>query len=268
MTTIAQPRRSWFRKFVLAAFVLASNDALAAVVWMKARDYRSEEQSPWFQGLANGSLYLEDFLAGPNLSRTFVTPYISSPAGRKGNESGYHSVDGDDGIIDEFGRFGGSYEMGGTSAPDGAIVNFRFDFSRNNDGELPRSVGLVVTNAFMNTFRPTGNTSVATMFDSAGGRIAEWVIDDMPLSIIQSSLEWRPYYTNGAQFVGVVSDVGIASFTITGVNYIDHVQYSFDRIPEPRLAVLGLLASSWYGIARRRRAEGDPAKSTEHGMHS
>lgn len=196
----------------------SSNDALAAVVWMKARDYRSEEQSPWFQGLANGSLYLEDFLAGPNLSRTFVTPYISSPAGRKGNESGYHSVDGDDGIIDEFGRFGGSYEMGGTSAPDGAIVNFRFDFSRNNDAELPRSVGLVVTNAFMNTFRPTGNTSVATIFDSAGGRIAEWVIDDMPLSIIQSSLEWRPYYTNGAQLVGVVSDVGIASFTITGVN--------------------------------------------------
>jgi hypothetical protein len=227
--------------------------AKASVVWSEIPDYSSVHNSPWYTGIEAGSVYIEDFLAGPNLSRTFVTPYISSPAGRKGSESGYYSVDGDDGLLDDIGRFGGSYEAGATAAPDRSRVSFRFDFKRNDSGELPRSVGLVVTNAIMNEFSPIGNRSIAAAFDSSGERIAEWVIEDMPLSIIQSSSEWRPYHTNGAQFVGVVSDIGIASFTIFGVNHVDHVQYSFDRVPEPDVRMLGLWAAGFYWVARRGR---------------
>ena len=34
--------------------------------------------------------------------------------------------------------------------------------------------------------------------------------------------------------------MGIAALTISGVQVIDHVQYSFDRIPEPGVAALGV----------------------------
>jgi hypothetical protein len=162
-------------------------------------------------------------------------------------------VDGDDGVVDDFGRFGGSYTAGWTAAPDSTRVSFRFDFTRNASGDLPRSVGLVVTNAILNAFTPLGNRSVAAVFDEAGVRFGEWVIDDMPLSIVQSSPEWRPYHTNGAQFVGAISETGIASFTITGAHHVDHVQYSFDAIPEPEAWMLGLLAVGWWRVTHRVR---------------
>lgn len=226
----------------------------AAIVWVEQADYRRAEDSPWYPGILAGSVHLENFISGPDGEQTFATPYISSPKGYRGFASGHSSVDGDDGIIDDFGRFGGGYVAGDTTAPDGSGVNFRFNFNADGSGKFPHSVGLVVTLASWNMARPLWNETSVKAFDASGSLLSEWEITDLPLSIINQAPGNRPYYTNGARFVGLLSDQGIASFTIGGVRDIDHVQYSFDRIPEPGVAALVAAAGGWM-CGRRRRAE-------------
>ena len=174
----------------------------AAIVWVEHEDYRRTEDSPWYPGVLSGSVYLENFISGAIGTQGFGTPYISSPRGFKGHQSGYTSVDGDDGIIDDFGRFGGSYLLGDTTAPDGSRVSFRFNFMANESGELPHSVGLVITLAHRNTFRPLYNVSSVNAFDTSGALISEWEIADLPRASSMRELGNRPYYSNGARFVG------------------------------------------------------------------
>jgi hypothetical protein len=223
----------------------------AATVWVERESYSRTEDSPWYPGVLSGSVYLENFITGPIGTQGFGTPYISSPRGFKGHESGYTSVDGDDEIIDDFGRFGGSYLLGATTAPDGSRVSFRFNFVANESGELPHSVGLVITLAHRNTVSPLYNVSTVKAFDTSGALLSEWEITDLPTSIIDTTPENRPYYSNGARFVGIRSDVGIATFTISGVAVIDHVQYSFVSIPEPSAMAMGVAVG--VGLCYRRR---------------
>ena len=78
--------------------LLVVQPAAGALTLVQHADYRQTSDSPWYSGIQNGSVYLENFLIGELGSRTFTTPYISSPEGRLGYASGYYSVDGDDGV--------------------------------------------------------------------------------------------------------------------------------------------------------------------------
>jgi hypothetical protein len=95
------------------------------------------------------------------------------------------------------------------------------------------------------------NVSTVKAFDTSGALLSEWEITDLPTSIIDTTPENRPYYSNGARFVGIRSDVGIATFTISGVAVIDHVQYSFVSIPEPSAMAMGVAVG--VGLCYRRR---------------
>ena len=60
----------------------------AATVWVERESYSRTEDSPWYPGILSGSVYLENFITGPIGTQGFGTPYISSPRGFKGHESG------------------------------------------------------------------------------------------------------------------------------------------------------------------------------------
>ena len=240
-------RATFFAALVVA---VSATDSPAAVLSFQVHDYRQRSDSPWKSRIESGSFYQEDFLAGELGTRTFVSPYIASPAGFKGYASGYHSVDGDDGIIDEFGRFGGSYVAGATLAPDGTSVSFRFDFTSNEVGSLPLAAGLVVTNAATNALNSSRNRTVVSMFNAEGRLIHSYEILDLPASIVEGMPGHRAYYTNGARFFGFSSDIGIASITISGALSVDHVQYGFEQVPEPSLLLLISMAGLAFFIRR------------------
>ena len=155
-------------------------------------------------------------------------------------------MDGDDGILDDFGRFGGSYTFPeGNRAPDGSFVKGRFDFFANASGTRPFHVGIVVTH-IINRRDPVR----LRVYDEAGTLLADTGLVDLPQTLATGFGPFQ-WFTGDAQFVGFVSDVPIATLTIDGVFAIDHLQYSFTAIPEPAGAAL-LGAGALISLRRRR----------------
>ncbi len=234
------------KPFLLALAACAFTSLLPAAVILGPTNYRQTSDSPFYSAFQRGELYLEDFTVGQPLQRVFQTPFVTSSAGHLGSASGYYSVDGDDGILDDFGRFGGSYTFPeGNRAPDGSFVKGRFDFFANGSGTRPFQVGVVVTHIL--SYREPVRLRV---YDEAGTLLADTGLLDFPdtLDNVRWPFQW---FTGDAQFVGFLSDVPIATLTIDGAFAIDHLQYSFTAIPEPASAAL-LGAGALISLRRRR----------------
>ncbi len=231
---------------------LASAGALAlaatahAAVMYGPTTYHQTSDSPFYGAFQRGELYLEDFTVGEPFENRFQTPYVTSQSGYLGSGSGYFSVDGDDGVLDDFGRFGGSYVLTrGDVAPDGSGAWGRFDFLPGPNGHRPLAVGIVVTEII--TYAEPVRLRA---YDGAGNLVGDSGLMNFPRSL--DLPHWpSPWYAGSAQFVGFVSDVPIATLTIDGAYAIDHLQYSFTRIPEPASAAL-LGAGAIISLRRRR----------------
>lgn len=148
------------------------------------------------------------------------------------------SVDGDDGVIDGFGRGGRSFSSINNVANESA--GFTLTFSRNTLGWLPTHVGLVWTDGTQGVER------IAQFFDEQGGLLGT-----------QSAVTGDGSFsgtTGEDRFFGGVFAQGVARVVIRAPQArnsleIDHVQYGI--VPAPgaiTLAGAGLLAA-----ARRRR---------------
>ncbi len=237
------PRRHTALAAAGAGAVALAATAHAAVMYGPTT-YHQTSDSPFYGAFQRGDLYLEDFTVGEPFENRFQTPYVTSQSGYLGSGSGYFSVDGDDGVLDDFGRFGGSYVLpGGSVMPDGTYVNGIFNFNAPS-GAGAYTAGIVVT--FINYTEPVR----LRIFDVDGNLLGDSGPMELPRTLDASFWPF-PWYAGSAQFIGFVSDVPIATLTIEGAYAIDHLQYSFTAIPEPASAAL-LGAGALISLRRRR----------------
>ena len=212
--------------------------------------YFSEQDSPFYEGIQNGTIYLEDFedqalnmpfvSVTPNFNTFGTTGRAFNPNVSAGNIRG---VDGDDGLIDGETFAGDSwftvFRFGG-----GADDRHSFDFAPDSEGRYPTYVGLVVTE--VDEFDTTVDFSSRDPFNVPipdlveGFDPNEWTV---PVdTLIGSPLRQR--------FIGFHSSDGISRFIVNNARQIDHLQYGY-AIPEPSSGALFLLAG--LNILRGRK---------------
>jgi hypothetical protein len=218
---------------------LTSASFSASILW-DPLPYFSEADSPFYQGILEGTIYLEDFedqaLNTPfvrepdNLTyfgRTYRSAFPNIPDGV------VRSVDGDDGVIDFNGLLGDSWKTTNISTNTGSS-RASFEFLPNDDGVYPTYVGIVITEAsdldrvVSLAFFDENNVNVSNDADLYDPK--EWV--PFPL---------RAEDTRTHRFVGFYHEEGIHRLALSNVSQVDHLQYGY-AIPEPATAFLALTA--------------------------
>ena len=209
----------------------ASAQTSQAATLYYAQPYFGRSDSPWFQGILAGTIYLEDFE-----DRKLDTPFVTTAAGHVSIGRGI-TVDEDDGIKD--GRYTGGYVW--TSS------DLRFNFSANDQGKLPEFVGGV----FLGGNPATTGVDIyseISAYDSSGLEITEglWRVLQprvAPGTPVTSSIADR--------FTGIYYPGGISGVFFRYNTLLDHLQYGY-AIPEPAATLLlaGVAVST---LLRRRR---------------
>ena len=212
--------------------------------------YFSEQDSPFYEGIQGGTIYLEDFedqalntpfvSVTPSLSTYGTTIRADNPNVSDGNILG---VDGDDGLIDGL-TFAGDTWVTAFRFGGGFDDRHSFDFTPDAQGRYPTYVGLVVTEVgeFNNTvdFALWDSNGVSLDFDSEEFDPNLWTVPvDTPIG---SPLRQR--------FIGYHVPQGISQLIVNNARQIDHLQYGY-AIPEPSTSLFLLPA---LGLFRRKRA--------------
>ena len=211
--------------------------------------YFSEQDSPFYKGIQNGTIYLENFedqalntplvSPTPSLSTRSSTRRAANPNIADGLIKG---VDGDDGAVDGL-TFAGDSWITISQITFGAVSRHSFDFSPDAQGRYPTYVGLVVTEVgeFNNTvdFALWDSNGVSLDFDSEEFDPNLWTVPvDTPIG---SPLRQR--------FIGYHVPQGISQLIVNNARQIDHLQYGY-AIPEPST---GLFLLAGLGILGRRK---------------
>ncbi|WP_428386838.1 hypothetical protein [Mucisphaera sp.] len=223
---------------VTAAAALAATTSLHAATLLGPTPYLSFADSPF-----NGSglqIFLEDF--EDQLFNAPGVTAVSNAGGTLAVDGGTintDSVDGDDGVIDGFGRDGFALsEASNNIGTDNLGYTFTFDAAAL--GGLPTHAGIVWTD---------GSQSASTQVEFFGpGDVSLGVIG--PIKISDNSFAGG---TAEDHFFGAINAAGIESFTIRspgGFNNltVDHLQYNI--VPEP--AALAVLTLAGLPLIRRR----------------
>jgi len=241
-------------KILVTIFALASSVLFSPAATFRMWDpqpYLSQLDSPFYDGIQGGIIYLEDFEDG-NLNTPFVRDPLTPPqAGTTFRtqipdiaESRIGSVDGDDGVLDFEGGKGDSwitYQTGGA----GRRSFFEFEFLPNDEGQYPLFVGIVVTEV------ADVSENVEFIFRDPSGRDLN----------NDSEYDPRPWFDPGEllrgdvethRFIGIHSSDGIQSLSIENAFQVDHLQYGY-AIPEAGTTVLSMIAAT-AGLFRRRRS--------------
>ena len=212
--------------------------------------YFSEQDSPFYEGIQNGTIYLEDFedqalntpLVSPTPSLTTLgaTFRATNPGIIDGAIKG---VDGDDGLVDGF-TFAGDTWITLRRFGGGVDSRHSFDFGADNQGRFPTYIGLVVTDVanFNNTvdFALWDSIGVSLDFDLEEFDPELWTVPvDTPIG---SPLRQR--------FIGYHVPQGISQLVLNNVHQLDHLQYGY-AIPEPSSALMILAGLGLIG--RRKR---------------
>ena len=204
--------------------------------------YLSFADSP-FNGIELPLFHLEDFEDG-SLNVPGVTAVNNNP-GQTLAVGGLHmfadSVDGDDGVIDGFGRNGHAFAAAGNPPSDN--LGYTFSFDAVVLGGFPSHVGIVWTDG-----SPAASTQFEA-FDSSDESLG--VIG--PVQISDSSFAGE---TGEDRFFGAINETGISKFVIRspgGINNltVDHLQFGI--IPEPSSYALIFTALVGLGVIRRKR---------------
>ncbi len=235
----------WLLTFVLAGALHAT------VTFWEELSYFSPQDSPFYEGIQAGTIFLEDFedheLNTPHVvswdfPNTLQLGHTHRFAGA-GNPITTFSVDSDDGLNGDFlGRNGDTWATSNASN-GGSLGYMQLRFTPDILGRHPTFVGFVITEAF--DFDDEIEFSVGTL---TGPESTENIYD--PLSWIPR-LDSFPGDTRTHRFFGVYAESGIHRLDIENVRQIDHLQYGY-AIPEPGVPILVLL--SLVALNRRVRS--------------
>lgn len=216
--------------FYAAFFCLLSLNAQATLISYGPTKYLRTSDSPWYQGIQNGTIYLEDFKDG-----LLNSPFVSAN-GRIRGPGDRRSVDADDGLLDGRGENGGTWAVG-----DGEILEL--SFNPNEENLLPAFIGIVITK----TARDFERISVSTLGEA---NLTRFQFDLTPL--FEKSNGDFLFDSSEAQFVGFYAPEGIVSVSFEAARFFDHLQYGY-AIPEPVSAMLACAGMGFLVTHRRRR---------------
>ena len=224
--------------FLLLLLATASQSPLhAATTTFGPLPYRQKSDSPFYQGIQAGTIYLEDFEDGQ-----LSPPGVAIRNGQPDEDQG---VDEDDGLIDGLGRNMIWYSPGNFLPDYGVPWLFEINFTRDSVRGYPTYVGFALVG--YSTLPPGAMPySLYRGYDSEGNDVTGDVkIDRINLPI------GTPYYsTDGDLFVGMYDDQGISK-VIIGAGRFDHLQFGW-AVPEPGTVTLSGLAVVLL-LKRRRR---------------
>ncbi len=209
--------------------------------------YRSELDSPFYQGIQGGIIFLEDFEDGvlntpfvkdgaaPNMGinfRTFFPDRDRSPIA---------SVDGDDGVLDFEGSRGDSWVTVGIGT--GRLEYFEFEFDPNEEGQYPLFVGIVVTEV-----SDTSQDVEFGVYGESGSNLAGSAEFDPgpwfdPGELLRGDVETH-------RFIGFYAEEGIRRIWANNTLQVDHLQYGYG-IPEPGVGIFSVLSALLLLVRRR-----------------
>lgn len=237
-------------KFIAVLITFTSiffSSAYANTILLGPIQYKSFGDSPF---APTGShylpgLFLEDFEDGlfnaPGVTGVSNTP--GTAFGVSGGTINTESVDGDDGVIDGFGRQGKAMaEVNNLTTDD---LGYTFIFDPVVLGGFPTHAGIVWTD---------GSKTAPTQVEFFGpGGVSLGLIG--PVKISDNSFEGT---TDEDHFFGAFSPGGIESFTIRspgGMNNmaVDHLQYGPTLVPMPTAASLFAFSACLSMLRRRSR---------------
>ncbi len=225
-------------------FLLLVNTAANATTMIyRGENFVSKDQSPFIQGIQNGSLTFNSFETAaviPNLNYPGFLLYSS------------FSIDGDDGAIDDIQR-GRSLKTVARGGP-----KFILTFTPDADGHYPRYFGVAFPTAVsadfyvpagfiaQNDAERHGAFEVIGVQDAFGDSVLSNYIFDTPWDEVGSSHAATSSYWG--VFFGIYNEAGISQVTLYNTLWLDHLQYGY-QIPEPSSA----WACALVLAARRRR---------------
>ena len=238
---------------ILVYLLTLTAQASAVTIIFGPSVYLSEADSPFYQGIVDGSIYLEDFEdqslntpfvnVVPDLASISLTYRDRAPDAPDGAVRG---VDGDDGLIDGNGFAGDSW-VRISLISFGAIPRHIFEFSGNEFGVFPTFVGIVITHV-----ENLDLTVDLGLRDALGNIIEESVDEYNPR--LWAAPPGTPNPNDSTlrhRFIGFHAPQGISEIFISNAIQIDHLQYGY-AIPEPS-SILLLLTASLSILALRRR---------------
>jgi len=227
---------------------LISPTFAASILW-DPLPYFSEADSPFYQGILDGTIYLEDFedqaLNTPFVRHPVNVPYFGFTYRQLVpdiTDEVVRSVDGDDGLINFQGFLGDSWIT--TADPWGGALTGRvsFEFLPNDNNLFPTFVGIVVT-----------------AVDDFDRDVSLAFFDENNINVSNDSeydpKDWSPIPLLGTdtrlhRFIGFYHEEGIHRLSLSNVWQVDHLQYGY-AIPEPSTPLL-ILASLLPLFQRRR----------------
>lgn len=239
--------------FLLGALPLTA----ATVVFWEELPYFRAEDSPFFEAIEAGTIFLEDFedqeLNTPNIvswdwPRTLQIGRTKRSSGNQFAES----VDADDGLNGDFSGLNGDAWTTSSASTGGILGSMEFRFTPDVLGRYPTFVGFVVTEAF-NPFDDV-EFGTSTLTGPESPEVGYDPLDWIPI------LDTFPGDTRRHRFFGIHVDSGITRLNIDNVAQIDHLQYGY-AIPEPSVAGMCAATLALACLRRRRRAIAPPASS-------
>ena len=239
-------------KTILSLCILPVLTSLSSAATFRMWDpspYRSQLDSPFYDGIQGGLIYLEDFEDG-SLNTPFVRDSLTFPQEgitlRTYNptiaERFVASVDGDDGDLDFEGNLGDSWITLQTGS--GQRSFFDFEFLPNADGQYPLFVGFVVTEV-----ADADDDVNIGVFGEAGRNLASDAEFDPgpwfdPGELLSGDVETH-------RFIGFYAEEGIHRIRGGNSLQVDHLQYGY-AIPEASTAFLSFFASLTLLLFRKR----------------
>lgn len=224
------PARTFFLILSWSSFIIPSK----AVTVFYTQPYFGRSDSPFYQGIQAGTIYLEDFE-----DQILNTPYVTSPGSVSKGKG--RTVDEDDGIRD--GKYTGGYVWTG-SQPE-------FRFSPTPQGKLPEYVGFALLGGNVVSLGVGMEIySKILAYDNAGQEITDgqWLV-------LQPRIPILPFTSSLAdRFAGIYYPGGISRIVSVNDTAIDHLQYGY-AIPEPGGSWLLAIVSTLALHRRRRRVE-------------
>ncbi len=199
--------------------------------------YRQKSDSPFYQGIIDGTIYLEDFEDGQ-----LSPPGVAIRSGEPRQDRG---VDEDDGVVDGLGD-NTVWRTSGNILPDyGVPWEIEISFVRDPVRGYPTYVGFALL-GYSTLPPPATPYKLYRGYDGSGDDFT----GDVRIDALRLPSNTPYYSTAGDQFVGMYNDQGISKVILSPMRF-DHLQFGW-AVPEPGTATLSGLAAVLL-LARRRR---------------
>ena len=231
------------------ALLICCGSAGAATTVFGPLPYRQRSDSPFYRGIKEGTIHLEDFEDGQ-----VTPPGVAMSTGAILRDQG---VDEDDGIVDGLG-LNRVWSARGQYLPDfGVPWLHEIKFTPDPIKGYPTYVGFALLG--FNIFPGEMPVRLYRGYDGTGADFT----GDVRINVIYLPSGTTDASTGGDQFAGMYSDHGISRVIIGGAaGRFDHLQFGW-AIPEPGTVTLaGFVAAL---LLSRRRAEVDSPQGSGPG---